>query len=372
MDRPHTPFIDWMKSLGMFLIVFGHVAGGSVVHLTPPIYLKQLGVAFFVFVTGWGLARESRDRLQVVYNRLFPVLLLGLGSAMVMSMVVFVTQRHLNASNYLPFFLGINVLLDNFPANPTTWYIGTYIHILLLWALVLHKVRVRLWMVGVAAVGEIIFRAAMLDTEALFRTYMVLPNWTTVFLLGMYMRDREQEAKHTTLPLYILGLMILLIAWTVGMRQVALDEAFPFRNFVGMAGLTSLLMRSACVTFLYVAYTWLVFEVTRRLPNYIIVAFFARHTLLIFIAHMPPLFALQQPLRNMIPSYWPRIGLLMLILYPGLAMVSEGVMRLLQPTKLRDVFWTLLSQQHKAGPSDTRVSREAKAAPVALTNKQHP
>src|SRR6266487_231031 len=105
MDRSHIHFIDWMKCLGMWLIVFGHVAGDSIVHLTPPIYPKQLGVAFFVFVIGWGLARESRDRLQVVYNRLFPVFLLGLGFAMVMSAVVFVRQHGLNKSNYLPFFL---------------------------------------------------------------------------------------------------------------------------------------------------------------------------------------------------------------------------------------------------------------------------
>src|SRR5262245_54750078 len=156
MDRPHIHFMDWMKSLGMFLIVYGHVAGDSIVHLTPPIYPKQLGVAFFIFVIGWGLARESRDRFQVVYNRLFPVFLLGFGFAMVMSAVTLITQRDLNESNYLPFFLGINVLLDNFPANPTTWYIGTYIHVLLLWALVLHNVHVRLWMVGVAVIGEII------------------------------------------------------------------------------------------------------------------------------------------------------------------------------------------------------------------------
>src|SRR5262245_13849654 len=214
MDRSHIPFIDWMKCLGMFLIVYGHVAGDSIVYPTAPIYLKQLGVAFFIFVIGWGLARESRDRFQVVYNRLFPVFLLGLGFAMVMSAIVLMTQGGLNKSNYLPFFLGINVLLDNFPANPTTWYIGTYIHVLLLWALVLHKVRVRLWMVGVVAEGEVIFRAVMLDTEALFRTYMILPNWGTVLLLGMYMRDREQEAKHATLPVYISSLVILLIAWT--------------------------------------------------------------------------------------------------------------------------------------------------------------
>jgi hypothetical protein len=349
MERPHIHFVDWMKSLGMFLIVFGHAAGDSIVHLTPPIYPKQLGVAFFIFVIGWGLARESRDRFQVVYNRLFPVFLLGLGFAMVMSTVAFVAQRDLNESNYLPFFLGINVLLNNFPANPTTWYIGTYIHILLLWALVFHKVRVRLWMVGVAAVGEILFRGAMLDTGALFRTYMVFPNWITVFLLGMYMYDREDEAQRTHLPLYALGLATLLVAWTFGMRQVALDEVFPFRNFVGMAGSAMVLTRSACVTFLYVAYTWLVFEITRRLPGYAIVAFFARHTLLIFIAHMPLLFALQQPLRNIIPSYWPRMALSMLILYPGLAIVSELIMRMLQPEKLRDALWVLFNPARSQG-----------------------
>ena len=357
MDRPHIHFVDWMKSLGMFLIVFGHVAGDLIMPLTPPIYGKQLGVAFFIFVIGWGLAGESRHRLQVVYNRLFPVLLLGLSCAMLMSAVVFVAQRDLNESNYLPFFLGINVLLDHFPANPTTWYIGTYIHVLLLWALVFHKMRVRLWMVGAAAIGEIIFRAAMLDTGAFFRTYMMLPNWVTVFLLGMYMRDRDQEAKHTLLPVYVSGLMLLLIAWTFGMRQVALDETFPFRNFVGITGPAVVLMCSACVTFLYVAYSWLVFEVTRRLSGYAMVAFFARQTVFIFIAHMPVLFALQPLLRNMIPSYWPRLGLLMLILYPGLALVSEVVMRVLQPVKLRDALWTLLSQKHKTCPSDTRVLR---------------
>ena len=141
----------------------------------------------------------------------------------------------------------------------------------------------------------------------------------------------------------MLGLSILLIGWTFGMRQVAFDDTFPFRNFIGVAGFAVALTCSACITFLYVAYTWLVFEITRRLSGYAIVAFFARHTLFIFIAHMPLLFALQQPLRHMIPSYWPRIALLMLILYPGLAMVSVVVMRLLQPTRLRNALWTLLA-----------------------------
>ena len=55
-----------------------------------------------------------------------------------------------------------------------------------------------------------------------------------------------QEAKHTPLPVYVLGLMLLLIAWTFGMRQVALDETFPFRNFVGMAG-SAVALTAFCV-----------------------------------------------------------------------------------------------------------------------------
>jgi hypothetical protein len=47
----------------------------------------------------------------------------------------------------------------------------------------------------------------------------------------------------------------------------------------------------------------------------------------------------------------------MLILYPGLAIVSEVVMRVLQPVKLRDALWRLLSQQPQASSSDTRVLR---------------
>ena len=359
MDRPRIFFIDWMKSLGMFLIVYGHVAGDSIAHVTPPIYGKQLGVAFFIFVIGWGLARESRQRVQVVYNRLFPVFFLGLGCAIALSGVVFVMQRDLNESNYLPFFLGINVLLDHFPANPTTWYIGTYIHVVLLWALVLHRLRVRPWMVGMAAVGEIMFRAAMLDTGALFRTYMLLPNWTTVLLLGMSMHTRGQETKPATLPIYGLGLVLLGIIWTFGMRQVALDETFPFRNFIGIAGFAAALTCSACITFLYVAYTWLVFEITRRLPGSAIVAFFARNTLFIFIAHMPLLFVLQRPLHHMIPTYWPRIALLTLLLYPGLAIVSEVVMRWLQLPRLRDALWTLISPRRNTDPTESSVLRGA-------------
>ena len=46
MPRASYPFVDWMKAVGMSLIVYGHVAHATTVPLTPPIYLKQFGVAF--------------------------------------------------------------------------------------------------------------------------------------------------------------------------------------------------------------------------------------------------------------------------------------------------------------------------------------
>ena len=50
MQRSH-PFVDWMKAIGLILIVYGHVAHASTVWIAPPIYIKQFGVTFFIFAT---------------------------------------------------------------------------------------------------------------------------------------------------------------------------------------------------------------------------------------------------------------------------------------------------------------------------------
>ena len=43
-------FIDWLKAVGMFIIVFGHVVGEPFNQFTVPVYPKQLGVTLFIFV----------------------------------------------------------------------------------------------------------------------------------------------------------------------------------------------------------------------------------------------------------------------------------------------------------------------------------
>ena len=118
-SRPY-PFVDWMKALGMGVIVYGHVAHATTVPLTPPIYLKQFGVAFFLFASGFTLARERRSAGETVFNRLFQVYLFGLSLAMLLTIVNVLSGGHGAPSNYLPFAAGLNVIVDNFPANPTT------------------------------------------------------------------------------------------------------------------------------------------------------------------------------------------------------------------------------------------------------------
>ena len=63
----------------MLVIVYGHTAGNNVVHTTDPFNPKQLGVAFFVFATGFSLAHEQRPPLRTLYNRLFERLLFRAG-----------------------------------------------------------------------------------------------------------------------------------------------------------------------------------------------------------------------------------------------------------------------------------------------------
>jgi peptidoglycan/LPS O-acetylase OafA/YrhL len=52
--KNRVDYIDWLKAVGIFLIVFGHYFGEPYNQFTQPIYPKQLGVDFFVFMMGWG------------------------------------------------------------------------------------------------------------------------------------------------------------------------------------------------------------------------------------------------------------------------------------------------------------------------------
>jgi fucose 4-O-acetylase-like acetyltransferase len=341
LRREYLPFVDWMKALGITIIVIGHVAARPINGLTPPIYPKQLGVAFFIFVLGYSLARERRAAAQVIYNRAFEVYLVGIPIAVLMTLVTFLQRGTLALGNYLPFALGANVLFDHFPPNPTTWYIGTYVHVLLLWALFARSRQVRPWMLAVSLPVEILVRAFLVGEAGNFIAYMLFSNWASVFLLGAILGQAPPKANTGTrgrsgiaVPAAALGAMI--VVWPLLMDRTVVERTFPFMKLGFGLSQVDAVLTSACVSGLYLVMAWLVFLVTRQSSTPTWVRFLARNTLIVFIAHMPVFFLLDALLSTTIPAYGPRSMIHVVVGLPGLALLSEGVWRVVRPRALRD------------------------------------
>ncbi len=345
MSRTYRPYIDWMKAIGITLIVMGHVAGRPTNFLVPPIYPKQLGVAFFMFVMGYGLAGETRPRLQVLFNRLFEIYLFGGIIALLMSVIMSATRGTLQLSNYEPFVLGVNVVFNNFPANPTTWYIGTYLHVLVLWAVALRKIRVRSWMLVVSLALEIPARAALVTFAGEYIGYMLFTNWVSVFLLGMLFGQRATSpaapAQHQArrAGLYTTLLIAVPIAWYFAATPLVLQHTFPFMRLSAVGPLGDALTMSACASGVYLVATFLVFRVFSLVPRWTVARFLARNTLIVFIGHMPLFFLLDRLLPRWTSSYALQSVVQLAVCLGCLALVSELVTRALRPKALRD--WTM-------------------------------
>ena len=336
-------FIDWLKAVGMFLIVFGHYFSEPFDQFTQPIYPKQLGVAFFVFVMGWGLASETRPQWQVVYNRLFPMYFWGVAIALFISVIFMLTKGHPAITNYLPFIAGINVLGDFFPSNPTTWYIGTYLHILLLWALVMRKVKVTLPLILLVLLCEIATRSIFIEFDRLFTGYMLITNWITVFLLGMYMH--QQKDNHNTIKALLIVMVwaAFLFTWANVLNPLNITRSFPFRLPVEHATIISSIALSVAISFVYLSNTLLAVNFFSRIPANKVVRFFSRNTIFIFIGHMP-LYDVAEPIaRIFVESGWGKRAIIVFIMYVGLGLVSELLHKIVNVKKLKMKLWSRLT-----------------------------
>ena len=334
----HQHFIDWMKAVGMFLIVFGHVVGAPFNQFTQPIYPKQLGVAFFVFITAWSLANDGRSRWRILFHRLFPVYFYGMCLALLLSSLFFFLKDDTNPSNYLPFFLGINVLFNNFPANPTTWYVGTYLHLLLFWCFFLRDRTIAIKHVLFVLGCEIAVRSLFVTIEKPFVAYMLLPNWGTVFLLGFLWFRKGDEANRGPLS-YLLPLWLGCFAlWAYVTNAVGFDTSFPFRKLSeGFA--YPALTQSLLVSFVYCLNTILFFAIARRLPALRMVSFFSRNTLIIFLAHMPLIYGLAPSFYSFFETTFVKKAVLICTLYVGLALISEAINKILDIKALKARVW---------------------------------
>jgi hypothetical protein len=336
MRADYVPSIDWLKAIGITSIVFGHVAHGAIAGLVPPIYPKQFGVAMFVYATAYGLARERRASWRAVANRLFEMFLFGIGIAALLSATGYAFEGDIRESNYLPFAGGINVALDYFPANPTTWFIGMYLQMLLLWAVVLRRVRVSAPLIAIVAAGEIAVRALLMDRAGNFVAYMNVSSWLTVFLLGSWYgsQGRIPFGQH---PWWRAGLplAVLITAWSALVGRAVTAESFPLMR-LGDAGLPGTIATSIAVTFLYSAVTLLTVATVSSLPASATVRYVARNTVIVFIGHMPIYFALQPILKEFASSYWLVVAIQMVPCYFGLLWLSDRVRAAVDPVAMRD------------------------------------
>ena len=356
MNQPRFAFIDWMKCLGMAVIVYGHTAGHAVMRVEP-FNPKQLGVAFFLFALGFSLSREQRPTPKVLYNRLFDIYFIGLIAAAILSICTWISVRDLAESNYSPFVLGANVIFPNFPANPTTWYIGTYIHVLLIWAIVLRRIPIRPWMLVVSLAIEVASRAALIHQAGEFIAYMFLTNWMTVFLAGMYsgQGQAQERIKWNRRQIGVLAVLAaLVLSWLAFGGAIGIEQGFPFSTIQFGESFTSLLATSAAISFLYLSITLLAFAVTSRLPNVGFVRFLARNTLIVFIAHMPVLYLLHSYVGPIFPNQWLRAAVNMVIYYLILAAISEGIMRVVPTRAIRDRLYALVANWAQGSRSEPR------------------
>jgi hypothetical protein len=267
--------------------------------------------------------------MEAVYKRLFQTWLFAFVLAAGLAVVGAMSGSGLALSNFLP-LVGANLVFDNFPANPTTWYLGTYLHLLLLWAIWLRRIRVRRWMVVAAFALEIPLRALLVASAGRFIAYMLLTNWMAVFLFGLAQgAEPDDEMPHSPLP-YAVGGVAAIVLWGLATRALPLELTVPFMTLRGWPPAAGLLAVSAAVSALYLCATAVAFEATRRVAAPAAVRFIARNTPIIFLAHMPLFHALHPLLVAWHVGYVPRVAVQLLVNLVGLALVSEGIRSVLE------------------------------------------
>jgi fucose 4-O-acetylase-like acetyltransferase len=329
-------FLDWLKAIGITFVVYGHVAHATTVPLTPPVYLKQFGVICFLFATTFTLARETRSTFAAVFARLFPIFFFGLSTAVVLSAIGAIAGTGLLPSNYLPFTFGANIVFNNFPANPSTWYLGTYIHLIVAWAVLRGHLHVPIWIVLAAVVLEVPIRAVLVTSAGPYVAYMALTNWLAVCLFGLWWGRRFDAEPGPRRP-FPRGVVLITCAVVVGVstRAFVFEPAFPFMSITAWPSWTSALAVSAMASALYLAGAVVLFEVTRSIgPAPRVVTFLARNSLLIFLIHMPVYFALRPILIELGLDYGARAAVQFVVCLPVLALLSEGILRLVSAKTL--------------------------------------
>lgn len=292
MKKERVPFIDFMKAFGILIIVIGHL-GLYLADILKVVYFKQLGVALFIFIAGYGLAKTKHTGLSLIIRRLFKLYFWGILIAIIISAVKYFTIKDLLLSNYTPFVLGLNTFFNYFPANPTTWYIGTYTHIMVLAALFIQRLKVSGRLLISILVVETLVRAYLMNI-GLYIAYMSVFNWLFLLFLGVYLGQKKvkdiTELKNEAMLAGSVATLVALLAvlWSFSTTQGMLRVVQIFSH-----PLTDQILSSLSVTLIYTLATIIVFQFSLRLKASKTVQIISDNTLVIFIAHMPIIYAIE-------------------------------------------------------------------------------
>jgi hypothetical protein len=295
---------------------------------------------------GWSLANEQRRSFEIVFKRVFPVYFYGVIFALLLSSIYIFTKNDIAESNYMPFFLGVNVFFDFFPANPTTWYLGTYLHILLFWFCFLRGKQITGKHVVLAVVCEIIIRAAILSFDKEFIAYMTLPNWLSVFILGGYLCKKTDTSWTKGSALLVASWAVFLAFWVIYGKHIVGTTSFPFRDLAYndySNVVVPSFIRSMLITFFYISSTYVFFTLLRRLPASKIVGFFARNSLITFIVHMPLIYGFAQPYYALFPEKSMGQITFIFVIFIGCACLSEVLSKIIKVSFFQKHAWRLFT-----------------------------
>jgi hypothetical protein len=211
--------------------------------------------------------------------------------------------------------------------------------LLVIWALLLRHVTPSWSWFFALMVLEITVRSLWMWFGRDFNAYMSFTSWLPALMAGMILGrdqvDQSTGARAFSLSAFLSkpGTMLFggilffgfLFFWTQLVQSYGISKKNPFGRIPTESPLLSIVLTSMSVTLLYVVYTTSLLSFFYRIECPRWVRFLSRHTLWVFLAHMPVRDIVTPLYYPWIEPGWIRQFVNFLVLFVGLAWTSEAL-----------------------------------------------